>query len=71
MISEQTIPCPTCKTPILFNAVELVKGHKFSCSSCFSVVGIAEEAIDMASQTINTYEELKRQATRAKSNSKK
>jgi len=62
MISEQSIPCPVCQTKIPFDAVALVKGHKFSCHGCLAVVGIAQEAIETASEAINTYQELKKQS---------
>lgn len=66
MISEQTIPCPVCQAKIQFDAMALVQGHKFSCSNCGAVVGIAQEAIKEASEAYSTYEELKRKTLSGK-----
>lgn len=62
MITEQNIPCPVCQTKIPFDPVALVQGHKFSCPTCAAVIGISQEAMETASNALNTYEELKRKA---------
>lgn len=67
MTQEHSIPCPVCSTKIHFEPLALVRGHKFSCSNCMSVVGIAQEALATAHETYEKYQELKRQALTAKS----
>jgi hypothetical protein len=70
MNTEQRIPCPVCKTGIVFEARALIQGHKFTCPNCFSVVGIATEALDSVSETWQKYEQLKRQALAGKNQTK-
>lgn len=59
MIQEQTLPCPTCQTKIPFDPVALIRGHKFSCPNCQSVVGIANEEIENVSKIYQEYTKLK------------
>lgn len=58
MINEQKIPCPICQTKIPFDAQALIRGHKFSCPSCFAVIGIAKESVEQATTVFEEFKEL-------------
>ncbi len=66
MIAEQTIPCPTCQSKIPFDPVELIRGHKFTCATCASVVGIAKDDLAKAGEAYQKYETLKKSLKKKK-----
>ena len=57
--TEQTIPCPVCKTNIHFDVQSLLKGIKFSCTNCGSSIGLAEESKPLVQLANDKFEILK------------
>lgn len=58
MINTQTIPCPVCKSPIIFDPKLLIQGKKFSCGACGGAVGIAQESLEQVKNASHHYEAL-------------
>jgi transcription initiation factor IIE alpha subunit len=59
MINEQKIPCPVCSTQIPFEVNSLLRGEKFACPKCHSIVAIAQESIQETKKVVEQYEKLK------------
>lgn len=59
MISEQTIPCPSCTKPIPFDLASLFRGMKFTCVSCQSAVGLAPESVPVAMNAAKQLDQLR------------
>ncbi len=57
--SEQTIPCPVCKTKIPFDTNQLLQGMQFVCPNCQAAIGLAEESKPLVKETMQKFEELK------------
>jgi len=56
---EQSIPCPTCKTKIPFNAQQLLMGAQFACPGCLTVIGLASESRPIVEETMDKFQEMK------------
>ena len=68
MISQQTIPCPSCRTNIPFDTHELLLGVQFVCPNCRAVIGLAPESREKVQETIDKFDEIKRNVLNSKSN---
>lgn len=57
---EQSIPCPVCKTGIPFDTRQLLQGVRFSCPSCGSAIGLADESKGVVQKTLDAFDDAKR-----------
>lgn len=56
---SQSLPCPTCQTPIPFDSQELLKGTQFTCPNCQAVIGLAQESRPVVQEVMQKFDELK------------
>jgi transcription initiation factor IIE alpha subunit len=56
---SQSIPCPTCQTPIPFDSHELLKGTQFACPKCQAVIGLAPESRPVVEEAMQKFDDLK------------
>jgi DNA-directed RNA polymerase subunit RPC12/RpoP len=59
MINDLKIPCPTCKSEIVYNVSALIAGASFECLTCRSQIKIASSSISELKSTYEKYTELK------------
>ena len=59
MINELKIPCPTCKSDIIYNVAALMEGASFECLTCSSQIKIASSSVSELKSTYEKYNELK------------
>jgi predicted RNA-binding Zn-ribbon protein involved in translation (DUF1610 family) len=57
---QQAIPCPSCKTSIPFEIHQLLMGMQFVCPNCHAVLGLAPESREIVQETIEKFDEIKR-----------
>ena len=57
--TQQTIPCPVCKTDIYFDVKSLLSGNQFTCTNCGSAIGLAEESKPLVKNANDKFESLK------------
>jgi transcription initiation factor IIE alpha subunit len=55
----QTIPCPTCTTPISFDIKQLLDGVEFTCPNCQQSIGLAPDSKDKVKETLNRFDDIK------------
>ncbi len=55
--SEQTIPCPVCKTGIPFDTGQLLLGTRFACPGCGAGIGLASESKDVVVKALAAFQE--------------
>ena len=60
---DQSIPCPVCQTKIPFDTKQLLAGVKFVCPDCQAAIGLAEESKPLVQQTMDGFDQLKKEAT--------
>lgn len=59
MINDLKIPCPTCKSEIVYNVAALIAGASFQCLTCSSQIKIASSSVSDLKNTYEKYIELK------------
>lgn len=57
--NDQTIPCPVCQSPIIFEVQALIKGQQFGCMVCDAKVSLASESVDVVEESMDKLEKLK------------
>lgn len=50
-----SIACPNCKAPVTLELTQLLKGTKFSCTQCQSLIGLATDSRAAVKQAIILY----------------
>ena len=68
MNNEQVIPCPTpnCGGKIHFDTYQLLQGAQFVCPNCNGAVGIAPESRPMVQETMQKFDEMKKDLLKQK-----
>jgi transcription initiation factor IIE alpha subunit len=64
MSLEQKIKCPfpDCASgEIYFNTYQLLQGHRFTCPECGGSMGLDPQSYDTVKETMNEFENLKKQ----------
>ena len=61
-MNQQSIPCPDCQTPIMFDPKLLVLGHNFSCTGCNAVLSLAPESSPVVKDALDKLEQIKKDA---------
>ena len=56
---QQTLPCPICSTPVIFDTYQLLQGVKFSCPKCYAAIGLAEDSMGTVQSAMNQFEKMK------------
>ena len=44
MTKPQSVPCPVCRTPIVFDITRLLQGERFRCPQCSATIFITNES---------------------------
>lgn len=60
MDAQTQISCPICKTPIPFNIDSLIKGEKFICSHCGTVIGLSGNNLERVSEAMKKMGNMKK-----------
>lgn len=68
--SEQTIPCPTCKTKIPFDVQQLLMGAKFTCPTCLGIISLASESKEVVQETMTKFDQVKDKVLKMKGENK-
>ena len=60
--TQQSIQCPTsgCNGTIVIDTYMLLNGATFSCPQCKVTIGLAAESRNVVSDTMDKFEDLKR-----------
>lgn len=59
MMDNLKIPCPTCKSDIVYNVAALIGGASFECQTCSAQIKIASSSISEIKTTYEKFVELK------------
>lgn len=51
-MSQQSIPCPVCRTPIMFDVNLLISGEKFCCTNCGAAISLSSSSVDTVSNAM-------------------
>lgn len=55
----QTIPCPTCSTPVPVDSYDLLNGVSYTCPGCASTIAVAMEKLNLDENTKKTLASIK------------
>ncbi|MEL6631543.1 MAG: hypothetical protein AAFQ83_08750 [Bacteroidota bacterium] len=66
MTHQQSMPCPVCKNPILFDTYMLLQGIQFTCTKCNTSIGLAAESRGIVSNTMEKLEEVRKEVLKGK-----
>ncbi len=58
-MTEQTIPCPACQTPVAFDTAGLLMGKHFKCGNCQAEIALSDSSRSTVSSAIDRLEQLK------------
>ena len=60
---EQNIPCPNCKSNILFDVHALLQGVSFSCNQCDAKIQLSEpESKNLVTDSLEEFNKMKMNA---------
>ncbi len=57
-MSQQSIPCPVCRTPIIFDVNLLISGEKFCCTNCGAAISLSKSSVDTVSDAMRKLNKL-------------
>ncbi len=58
-MSQSTLPCPVCHTPIPFEVRELLQGVRFVCSKCGAAISLSEGSRPQVQEAMEKLNRLK------------
>lgn len=58
-MSQQSIPCPVCRTPILFDVRLLLSGDKFCCTNCGATISLSQSSVDTVGDAMRKLDRLR------------
>lgn len=59
MTNDQTIPCPVCQNPIIFEVKSLIEGKQFGCVVCDAKISLVGESVNLVEESMDKLEKLK------------
>lgn len=60
MTNTNTLSCPSCNSPILYDVYGLLAGKKFVCPNCSLVISLAAESKNVVQNAVDKYEQLEK-----------